>query len=138
MQLDLFVVDQQIKEQHEEVVKCKSCSVEYPNTREYFHLRLTTTRESGETTHILFDTCKTCRNKESKIRSALRKKNIHTKGSRCECCNKKTDSLYLDHDHLTKEFRGWLCNGCNISIGGLGDSVEGLKKAIAYLTKGKK
>lgn len=55
----------------------------------------------------------------------------------CECCGKppKKNSLSLDHNHKTGEFRGWLCILCNTGIGSLGDSVEGLIKAIRYLNR---
>jgi len=56
----------------------------------------------------------------------------------CECCGGPPNGkgrLHLDHDHRTGKFRGWLCSRCNISLGGFGDSVEGLEKAIEYLTK---
>ena len=39
----------------------------------------------------------------------------------------------VDHDHTTGLIRGLLCSGCNTGIGGLGDSVELLEKAIKYL-----
>jgi hypothetical protein len=54
----------------------------------------------------------------------------------CECCGKLPigkQSLHLDHDHITGKFRGWLCNNCNLGIGKLGDSLEGLNKAMNYL-----
>ena len=41
--------------------------------------------------------------------------------------------LHLDHDHETNEVRGILCAGCNVALGNLGDSIEGLERAIAYL-----
>lgn len=54
----------------------------------------------------------------------------------CELCNKQSRiPLHLDHDHKTGRFRGWLCFNCNTSIGKLGDTVEGLKRAIAYLER---
>ena len=34
----------------------------------------------------------------------------------CPCCG-KAGRLYLDHDHLTGEIRGWLCGRCNIALG---------------------
>jgi hypothetical protein len=36
-----------------------------------------------------------------------------------------------------EKFRGWLCNICNLSIGQLGDSVEGLMNAVRYLERAK-
>jgi hypothetical protein len=56
----------------------------------------------------------------------------------CECCGSSPNkrSLNLDHDHVTGLFRGWLCDNCNTGIGRLGDSINGLLRAIKYL-KGK-
>jgi hypothetical protein len=55
----------------------------------------------------------------------------------CECCGKSLliDGLCLDHDHVTGKFRGWLCNFCNTAIGKLGDSLAGVRRAVAYLEK---
>ena len=58
----------------------------------------------------------------------------------CECCGGPPNgagALHLDHDHDTGEFRGWLCMGCNMSIGQLGDNLEGLQRAIEYLKREK-
>lgn len=56
----------------------------------------------------------------------------------CECCGKVLEpgkKTHLDHDHVTGKFRGWLCNSCNLGIGALGDSIEGVKKALTYLRR---
>jgi hypothetical protein len=42
-------------------------------------------------------------------------------------------SLAVDHCHDTGEVRGLLCHKCNKGIGLLGDSEEGLLKALSYL-----
>jgi len=56
----------------------------------------------------------------------------------CENCGRPPDgryhALHLDHCHITGKFRGWLCYRCNVGIGLLGDSVEGLDRARKYLT----
>lgn len=57
----------------------------------------------------------------------------------CELCersaNFETRGLALDHDHGTGTFRGWLCGQCNTALGLLGDSIEGVEKAAAYLKR---
>jgi hypothetical protein len=54
----------------------------------------------------------------------------------CECCGKKPKKGFcLDHDHLTDEFRGWLCGACNRSIGQLGDTLAGVINAVLYLQR---
>lgn len=48
-------------------------------------------------------------------------------------CGRK--AICLDHCHSSNKFRGWLCRQCNCGIGMLGDSIEGLKAGIEYLTR---
>jgi hypothetical protein len=63
------------------------------------------------------------------------KKEAPPKPKACQCCCNVTDHFVLDHDHKTGDFRGWLCRNCNQGIGKLGDNIEGLQKAISYLSK---
>ena len=53
-------------------------------------------------------------------------------GSRCQFCG-NLRRLYLDHDHTTGVFRGYLCFSCNTAFGKLGDTVEKLIRAVDYL-----
>ena len=55
----------------------------------------------------------------------------------CEICGRprKLKSLHIDHCHATGSFRGWLCSQCNTGLGLLGDSVENLGRAVAYLRR---
>jgi hypothetical protein len=57
----------------------------------------------------------------------------------CECCGRARSSMHsslaLDHDHVTGEFRGWLCYRCNSALGKLGDNVDGLLRAMEYLER---
>lgn len=60
----------------------------------------------------------------------------------CAICNKPPTlpRLHVDHDHSLRighEYfvRGLLCDSCNKGIGFLGDNLELLKKAVAYLEK---
>ena len=54
-------------------------------------------------------------------------------GAKCACCGKSDKRLILDHCHKTNVFRGFICQGCNLGIGRLGDSVEGVMNAVRYL-----
>ena len=56
-------------------------------------------------------------------------------GTACEICLKTPEKIVFDHDHKTREFRGWLCDTCNRSLGVFGDEVPGLIKALNYLLK---
>lgn len=61
-------------------------------------------------------------------------------GGCCACCggdSPRGRGIYfpVDHCHETGKVRGLLCNPCNVGIGALGDSVEGVRKALAYLTR---
>ena len=52
----------------------------------------------------------------------------------CAVCEQpSTRPLCVDHDHIVNRVRGLLCSGCNAGIGLLGDSVQGLIRAINYL-----
>ena len=53
---------------------------------------------------------------------------------RCAICQegfKKTP--HVDHDHKTDKVRGLLCRRCNTGIGQLGDNLQVLRQATAYL-----
>ena len=52
--------------------------------------------------------------------------------SKCFNCG-AVAKLHVDHDHTSGKYRGYLCIGCNMGIGQLGDSIEGLERALAYL-----
>lgn len=58
-------------------------------------------------------------------------------GGRCEICGRAESEtsrrLAVDHDHETGIVRGLLCGRCNTGIGLLGDSLQGLQRAIDYL-----
>jgi hypothetical protein len=64
---------------------------------------------------------------------------LASQGGRCACCgaaaNRSGKRLFVDHDHQTGAIRGVICNECNRGIGALGDSVEGVRRALNYLER---
>ena len=77
--------------------------------------------------------CKPCHNHRVQVVAKLKQKHVQPPaGSPCECCG-RVSKLFLDHSHDTDEFRGWICRECNSSIGLMGDSIEGVRKALAYM-----
>lgn len=80
--------------------------------------------------------CKDCYKENSNVVYGLRKENPYPyENPVCECCGieSHSDVLCLDHCHIEKVFRGWLCRSCNTGIGSLGDDIEGLEKGLTYL-----
>lgn len=52
---------------------------------------------------------------------------------RCACCGVEVLVLDVDHEHDSDRVRGLLCGRCNTAIGFLGDTLEGVLRAVAYL-----
>lgn len=64
---------------------------------------------------------------------------LAAQGGVCACCgataNRNGKRLFVDHDHRTGAIRGILCHRCNAGIGHLGDTVDGVRRALAYLER---
>jgi hypothetical protein len=52
----------------------------------------------------------------------------------CDIC-RRAGPTEIDHCHVSGAFRGWLCHKCNTGLGKLGDDLEGVRRAIAYLER---
>ena len=79
--------------------------------------------------------CRPCIKEADVLLRALKKNNPQpAAGTPCECCG-RIDKLFYDHDHSSKELRGFCCRNCNSGIGLLGDSEQGLRQALAYLER---
>lgn len=125
MQLELFFSEENYKSLSGETQVCRVCSKEKDISLFNKHSHHKTGRDSR---------CKACQKKQTKLRDELRKRFEHLKKDTCACCGKThPKSLVCDHDHNTLKFRGWICNPCNTGIGQLGDNLEGIEKALAYL-----
>lgn len=60
---------------------------------------------------------------------------IESQGGRCALCGRgDVKRLYVDHCHVENRIRGALCPGCNTGLGLLGDNLDGLRAAMAYLS----
>lgn len=63
---------------------------------------------------------------------------LEAQGGVCAICGsrspgKRLTKFCVDHDHETGTVRGLLCTSCNQGIGLLGDTLEGVEAAAAYL-----
>ena len=102
-----------------------------------------------EGSHRAVNYCKPCRSKYNAAMHILRKNNPVPDNPSCECCGKSAEDLTiyydgsnnpmspwrLDHCHESGEFRGWVCNNCNVGLGRFYDDVGLLEKAIDYIQK---
>lgn len=104
---------------------------------------------SYQVTDGLHNDCKPC---SSRLTNSINKKKryglleediarrVEEQGGRCAICNARFEvgkkaSFHIDHDHKTGAVRGLLCATCNLALGMLGDDVERVELAIAYLQR---
>lgn len=56
---------------------------------------------------------------------------------KCEACDipasELIKGLFVDHNHATNQFRGWLCTRCNVALGMAKDDPNILLALIKYL-----
>lgn len=64
-----------------------------------------------------------------------------SQGNACAICvrpfvaSARRTAINVDHDHVTGRVRGLLCVRCNGALGALGDTADGLRRALAYLER---
>ena len=140
MQLDLFENVQPEKVTCADLFQCRCCKVDLPLDRfgsyaqRVFKQEKGVEKLSGRGGALYCKSCTSAYNRGKNIakKQASRKP---VEPTECACCKDITEpsKLFLDHDHQTYAFRGWVCRSCNSGIGSLGDTIEGLEKAITYL-----
>tara|TARA_R110002126_G_scaffold134483_2_gene278624 strand:+ start:43 stop:483 length:441 start_codon:yes stop_codon:yes gene_type:complete len=115
------------------------------------HLYIKSARRTSTSRHF----CKVCRKdadynrfKTASGKYGLTFEDLRVKYSipNCECCGVvmtsgggpgKTGkhSRQIDHCHTTGRVRGVICWNCNVGIGKLEDTEEGVQKALDYLNR---
>lgn len=116
------------------VRKCSKCGQLHPATEEFFYLK-----SPGKLAYW----CKRCKRtqvrhgKHSYIRFYSLVDKISRHITQCMICG-DSKSLAIDHDHVTKTFRGVLCSKCNSALGLFDDDPERLELAAQYLRASQK
>jgi len=111
---------------------CKTCGNIKPLTRKYFNSERYL--ENGDVTFR--KACMDCENANARILNKLKSENPLPPNYQCPICLRKENEIKharpwcCDHDHDTLEFRGWLCQKCNQSVG----TIETAARSILYLT----
>jgi Recombination endonuclease VII len=60
---------------------------------------------------------------------------LERQDGRCGLCHQELTTQALDHDHETGAVRGIIHTRCNLALALLGDSLEGVQRALDYLTR---
>ena len=145
LDFEFFEVESKQEQAEQATRVCTSCGVRHPLTEEFWHLR-----SNGTDHKVYLRTCAACRRKAINHLYNLRKDNVLPEDKEhCDCCGKhytewfedhhvrgrRNRGFHLDHNHITNEFRGWLCPNCNKGIGMLGDDLRGVLMAVEYLKR---
>jgi len=123
---------------------CKSCKSKerktyYQNNKKNLSLKrkkyYKTHREESRTLSVKKSFGVTLEEYDNYYSKTLKEQNGRCAKCGVHCSEKR---LVLDHDHNefgVEAFRGLLCDKCNLGIGLLGDTLEGLMEAINYLKR---
>ena len=116
------------------MLSCTKCKTEKPATSEYFPLH--NKKRNG-----LDSWCRACRseyrnaNCRGKFRNVIsdaKLQEIKSSTTECVICG-DAGLLVVDHDHVTGQVRGMLCNHCNRGLGHFRDDPTLLEFAAQYL-----
>lgn len=127
----------------EEVVTktCTKCNEEKALTTKNFCAR--TRNKDGIVTEWRND-CTECQKKYSRELKSVKKtvQSIDQDTYLCPLCLRGKEDMthlaysnpfVLDHDHTTKEARGWVCQDCNTALARMGDSADTARRMVEYL-----
>lgn len=116
------------------MLTCTKCKQEKPSNSEYFPLH--NRKKNG-----LDSWCRECRAtyrngiNRGKFRSVISDydlQDIKASITQCVICGLE-EKLVVDHDHITGQVRGMLCNHCNRGLGHFRDDPMLLEFAAQYL-----
>lgn len=89
--------------------------------------------------------CRNCAKKHEKLVARIKKYAPKIPvDHKCPICQRTVEQLatygknkkspwVADHNHKTEQFRGWLCQKCNLGLGNFNDDVDRLIRAKLYL-----
>jgi hypothetical protein len=126
--------------------KCDECKIAWNEYQTGRRRQVTTGKRSvkhgygGYASGCRCDVCRIAHAKYAAERIAVRKiaasgvyvELFEKQNGLCAICQQEKP-LVPDHKHGTTEIRGLLCSSCNTGLGKLGDSIEGLQRALDYL-----
>lgn len=114
--------------------RCSSCGIAKP--LEAFHRHKNGSQ--GRAGH-----CKACRaqfptyNYKAEGVRSIKAELTNRQAGRCAACGARPDKgvLCLDHDHVSGNLRGMLCQRCNLVLGKVQDSPVLLRSLLSYLMR---
>lgn len=136
--------------------RCKLCITRYERHRKaqkaaglcVVHPRVRAVKGKTKCTLCLLNTRLSFLRRTGVPKSEVNKaeKAIRKFKGKCQCCRGKQKGFgsgakrdfSIDHNHITKKFRGIVCAACNLTIGHSRESIERLRRIIVYLQRSHK